>query len=51
MLEGMAAFVAFCTVIGMAIEPWATAWAFAAAIAAAIVADVVASRLTRSASL
>jgi hypothetical protein len=51
MLEGMAAFVAFCTVIGMAIEPWATAWAFAAAIAAAIVADAVASRLTRSASL
>jgi hypothetical protein len=51
MLEGMAAFVAFCAVIGMAIEPWATASAFVAAIAAAILADVVAGRLTRSASL
>jgi hypothetical protein len=51
MLEGMAAFVAFCAVIGLAIEPWDTAWAFAAALVAAVVADLATSRLTRSASL
>jgi hypothetical protein len=51
MLEGMAAFVAFCAVIGLAIVPWATVWAFVAAIAAAILADVVMSRLTPSDSL
>lgn len=51
MLEGMGALVAFCLVVGAAVEPWTTADTFVAATAAAVTATLAGGRLIRSDSL